>query len=74
MKKNSLLYRVYLSYCVTVYCFVGLQPNKSIPSSPYVLGLTGGIASGKSAICKRLQGLGAGTVDCDKLGILMMIG
>lgn len=45
-----------------------VKPNKSIPSSPYVLGLTGGIASGKSAICKRLQGLGAGTVDCDKLG------
>lgn len=45
-----------------------VKPNKSIPSSPYVLGLTGGIASGKSAICKRLEGLGAGTVDCDKLG------
>lgn len=45
-----------------------VKPNKNIPSSPYVLGLTGGIGSGKSAICKRLEGLGAGTVDCDKLG------
>lgn len=45
-----------------------VKPNKNIPSTPYILGLTGGIASGKSAICKRLQGLGAGTVDCDKLG------
>lgn len=45
-----------------------VKPNKNIPSTPYVLGLTGGIASGKSAICKRLEGLGAGTVDCDKLG------
>lgn len=45
-----------------------VKPNKNIPSTPYVLGLTGGIASGKSAICKRLHGLGAGTVDCDKLG------
>lgn len=45
-----------------------VKPNKNIPSTPYVLGLTGGIASGKSAICKRLDGLGAGTVDCDKLG------
>lgn len=45
-----------------------VKTNNNIPSTPYVLGLTGGIASGKSAICKRLEGLGAGTVDCDKLG------
>ena len=37
---------------------------------PYIIGLTGGIASGKSAICKRLEGLGAVSVDCDKLGML----
>ena len=40
----------------------------SLPSSPYVIGLTGGIASGKSSICKRLKNLGAETIDCDKLG------
>jgi hypothetical protein len=40
----------------------------NIPTSPYVIGLTGGIASGKSALCGRLEKLGAGVVDCDKLG------
>jgi len=35
---------------------------------PYIIGLTGGSASGKSKICERLAGLGAGVVDCDKLG------
>ncbi|OPL20871.1 bifunctional synthase coenzyme a, partial [Mytilus galloprovincialis] len=44
------------------------MPNRNIPSSPYVIGLTGGIASGKSALCGRLEKLGAGIVDCDKLG------
>lgn len=38
------------------------------------MGLIGGIVSGKLVICKRLEGLGVGIVDCDKLGILMMIG
>lgn len=45
-----------------------IKPNKNIPGSPYVIGLTGGIASGKSALCGRLEKLGAGIVDCDKLG------
>ena len=35
---------------------------------PYVIGLTGGIASGKSAVCQRLQGLGAAIINCDQLG------
>lgn len=35
---------------------------------PYIVGLTGGSASGKSRICSRLASLGAGVVDCDKLG------
>lgn len=35
---------------------------------PYVIGLTGGIASGKSAVCKRLKGLGAAIISCDQLG------
>ncbi|GAB1603370.1 bifunctional coenzyme A synthase-like [Argonauta hians] len=42
--------------------------NKAIPNWPYCIGLTGGIASGKSALCKRLQNLGAAAIDCDKLG------
>lgn len=42
--------------------------NSCIPSRPYRIGLTGGIASGKSSVCKRLQQLGAAVIDCDKLG------
>ncbi|XP_046585240.1 bifunctional coenzyme A synthase-like [Haliotis rubra] len=42
--------------------------NSNLPKSPYRIGLTGGTASGKSSICRRLEGLGAGVVDCDKLG------
>ncbi|XP_019852844.1 PREDICTED: bifunctional coenzyme A synthase-like, partial [Amphimedon queenslandica] len=34
----------------------------------YLIGLTGGTASGKSSIAKRLSGLGAYVIDCDKLG------
>jgi len=40
------------------------------PSKPYVIGLTGGLASGKSNIRNDLEKLGAGTIDCDKLGHL----
>ncbi|XP_030841071.1 bifunctional coenzyme A synthase-like isoform X1 [Strongylocentrotus purpuratus] len=36
--------------------------------TPYIIGLTGGIASGKSSVCRRLEGLGAAIIDCDKLG------
>lgn len=35
---------------------------------PYIIGLTGGSASGKSSVGQRLEALGAGLVDCDKLG------
>ncbi|XP_066303045.1 bifunctional coenzyme A synthase-like [Branchiostoma lanceolatum] len=45
-----------------------IQPKPDIRANPYVLGLTGGIASGKTAVARRLQGLGAAVVDCDKLG------
>lgn len=38
------------------------------PEGAYVIGLTGGIASGKTAIGKRLEKLGATVIDCDKLG------
>ncbi len=36
-----------------------------------MIGLTGGLASGKSNIRKDLEGLGAATIDCDKLGTLL---
>lgn len=45
-----------------------LQVNPSIPSRPYIIGLTGGSGSGKSSIAKRLEKLGAALIDCDKLG------
>ncbi|XP_023337100.1 bifunctional coenzyme A synthase isoform X2 [Eurytemora carolleeae] len=35
---------------------------------PYIIGLTGGSASGKSSVGRRLKDMGAGLVDCDKLG------
>ncbi|XP_031548868.1 bifunctional coenzyme A synthase-like [Actinia tenebrosa] len=52
-----------------------LRPVKSIPRKrsserPYIIGLTGGIASGKSAISKRLEKLGAAVINCDLLGHL----
>lgn len=34
---------------------------------PYIIGLTGGIASGKSSVADKLEKLGAGIVNCDKL-------
>lgn len=34
---------------------------------PYIIGLTGGIASGKSSVAEKMQQLGAGLINCDKL-------
>ena len=59
----------YLKFLV----FLTLQPKPDLHDKPYVIGLTGGIASGKSALCKRLEGLGAVSVDCDKLGRLALL-
>lgn len=41
--------------------------NALIPNKPYVVGLTGGIASGKTGISERLKELGAEVIDCDKV-------
>lgn len=38
-----------------------------MPSRPYIIGLTGGIASGKSSVSEYLQSFGCGYVNCDKL-------
>lgn len=35
---------------------------------PYIIGLTGGIASGKSSIANYLKGLGAFVINADTLG------
>lgn len=39
----------------------------NVPKTPYVVGLTGGIASGKSNVAKRLEQHGAKIVNCDKV-------
>ena len=45
-----------------------LQPPFREKSLPYIIGLTGGSASGKSSIARYLEDIGAGIIDCDKLG------
>jgi phosphopantetheine adenylyltransferase/dephospho-CoA kinase len=45
-----------------------LRPPLKALSRPYIIGLTGSTASGKSSICNRLERLGAAVIDCDKLG------
>ncbi|XP_022196494.1 bifunctional coenzyme A synthase [Nilaparvata lugens] len=42
------------------------RPNLSV--KPYIIGLTGGIASGKTAVSEYLQTLGAHVINADKLG------
>ena len=42
--------------------------KNKVLDQPYIIGLTGGIASGKSAVCQRLKGLGAAVISCDQLG------
>uniref|UniRef100_A0A0N4ZFU2 CTP_transf_like domain-containing protein n=1 Tax=Parastrongyloides trichosuri TaxID=131310 RepID=A0A0N4ZFU2_PARTI len=41
--------------------------QKDIPSSPYVIGITGGIASGKSTIARFLETKNIQVIDCDKI-------
>lgn len=50
----------YLVFCVRVHCIIHLtllifQSNPRIPEWPYVIGLAGGIASGKSSIAEKLK-------------------
>ncbi|XP_028133905.1 bifunctional coenzyme A synthase [Diabrotica virgifera virgifera] len=39
--------------------------HKDIPKSPYVIGLTGGVASGKSGVATHMENLGAQIINCD---------
>ncbi|CAG9827442.1 unnamed protein product [Diabrotica balteata] len=39
--------------------------QKAIPKSPYVIGLTGGVASGKSGVATHMENLGAQIINCD---------
>ncbi|XP_053687398.1 bifunctional coenzyme A synthase [Sabethes cyaneus] len=43
------------------------DPKPHLSSSPYIIGLVGGVASGKSRMAERFQKLGAGVIDCDKI-------
>ncbi|XP_043282731.1 bifunctional coenzyme A synthase [Venturia canescens] len=44
-----------------------LSSEDGRPTKPYIIGLTGGIASGKSSVALKLQSLGAALVNCDKI-------
>lgn len=43
------------------------QPKSHLPIRPYIIGLTGGIASGKTTLTKYFERLGAAVINCDKL-------
>lgn len=45
------------------------QPERctNLPPRPYIIGLTGGIGSGKSNISEYFSSLGAMVIDCDKI-------
>lgn len=43
------------------------QRIENKPLKPYIIGLTGGIASGKSSVAEKLKKLGAALVNCDKI-------
>lgn len=42
-------------------------PRPQLPKYPYIIGLIGGIASGKSKMSERFKNMGSGVIDCDKL-------
>jgi phosphopantetheine adenylyltransferase/dephospho-CoA kinase len=44
------------------------HPRPNLPNKPYIIGLIGGVASGKSKMAARFEKMGAKIVDCDKLG------
>ncbi|KAH8365592.1 hypothetical protein KR093_002424, partial [Drosophila rubida] len=43
------------------------ESRSNLPIRPYIIGLTGGIASGKSKMAARLGEMGAHVIDCDKV-------
>lgn len=42
-------------------------PKPHLPKYPYIIGLIGGIASGKSVISQHFEKLGAAVINCDRL-------
>jgi len=43
------------------------EHRPQLPARPHIIGLTGGIASGKSKMAERLGNMGAHVIDCDKV-------
>jgi len=43
------------------------EHRPQLPARPHIIGLTGGIASGKSKMAERLCNMGAHVIDCDKV-------
>lgn len=43
------------------------ETRTNLPAKPYIIGLIGGIASGKSVISLHFEKLGAKVINCDKL-------
>ncbi|KAH8242439.1 hypothetical protein KR032_006522, partial [Drosophila birchii] len=43
------------------------EQRPHLPAHPHIIGLTGGIASGKSKMAERLGSMGAKVIDCDKV-------
>lgn len=43
------------------------QPKSNLPNYPYIIGLVGGIASGKSVMSKYFEEFGATVINCDRL-------
>ncbi|KAH8364175.1 hypothetical protein KR084_003452 [Drosophila pseudotakahashii] len=43
------------------------EQRTQLPARPHIIGLTGGIASGKSKMAERLGNMGAHVIDCDKV-------
>lgn len=43
------------------------EPKPHLPIRPYLIGMIGGIASGKSIMTQRFEKFGAKIIDCDKL-------
>ncbi|XP_025020330.1 bifunctional coenzyme A synthase isoform X2 [Python bivittatus] len=62
ISSSSLRYRL----LGTLLCAPRKDP--SLPSSPYIIGLTGGSGSGKSSVAQHLLHLGAFHLDMDSLG------
>nr|CAD7411756.1 unnamed protein product [Timema cristinae] len=51
---------------VSYFCSL-IFARSNLPSKPYIIGLTGGTASGKTTVSRRMEKLGAGVVNCDSL-------